>query len=248
IGDSVIVRRAGDVIPQITQVVLERRPDDARAIDTPRQCPVCGSKVARTQLVRRSKGRQVVSEGAVWRCMGRLSCQAQLQQALLHFVSRRAMDIVGLGEKIIGPLVIRKLVSSSADLYRLTYEQALQLDGFAELSAQNLVTAIAASKQPTLARLIYALGIPDVGEETAKILASAFGSMQRLQRAFPETLLWLPEVGSEVAHEIASFFADRHNQSVLTELAELGVQPSDEGQPDARFQAFTSLPGFIERL
>lgn len=248
IGDSVIVRRAGDVIPQITQVVLERRPDDARAIDTPRQCPVCGSKVARTQLVRRSKGRQVVSEGAVWRCMGRLSCQAQLQQALLHFVSRRAMDIDGLGEKIIEQLVTRKLVSSPADLYRLTYEQALQLDGFAELSAQNLVTAIAASKQPTLARLIYALGIPDVGEETAKILASAFGSMQRLQRAFPETLLWLPEVGSEVAHEIASFFADRHNQSVLTELAELGVQPSDEGQPDARFQAFTSLPGFIERL
>src|SRR5699024_3951991 len=114
IGDSVIVRRAGDVIPQITQVVLERRPDDARAIDTPRQCPVCGSKVARTQLVRRSKGRQVVSEGAVWRCMGRLSCQAQLQQALLHFVSRRAMDIDGLGEKIIEQLVTRKLVSSPA--------------------------------------------------------------------------------------------------------------------------------------
>lgn len=248
IGDSVIVRRAGDVIPQITQVVLERRPDDARVIETPRQCPVCGSKVERTQLVRRSKGRQVVSDGAVWRCMGRLSCQAQLQQALLHFVSRRAMDIDGLGEKIIEQLVTRQLVSSPADLYRLTYEQALQLDGFAELSAKNLVTAIAASKQPTLARLIYALGVPDVGEETAKILASAFGSMQRLQRALPETLLWLPEVGAEVAHEIASFFADSHNQSVLADLAELGVQPSDEGQPDAAFQAFTSLSGFIERL
>lgn len=248
IGDTVIVRRAGDVIPQITQVVLERRPDDARVIEIPRQCPVCGSKVERTQLVRRSKGKQVVSDGAVWRCMGRLSCQAQLQQALLHFVSRRAMDIDGLGEKIIEQLVTRKLVASPADLYRLSYEQALQLDGFAELSAKNLVTAIAASKQPTLARLIYALGIPDVGEETAKILASALGSMQRLQDALPETLLWLPEVGGEVAHEIASFFADSHNQSVLADLAELGVQPRDEGQADAAFQAFTTLSGFIERL
>lgn len=248
IGDSVIVRRAGDVIPQITQVVLERRPDDAKPVHTPIECPVCGSAVERTQLVRRSKNKQVLSDGAVWRCMGRLSCQAQLQQALLHFVSRRAMDIDGLGDKIIEQLVMRKLVASPADLYRLTYEQLLELEGFADLSAHNLLTAIANSKQPRLARLIFALGIPDVGEETAKVLARALGSMQRLQQAYPQTLLWLPEVGTEVAHEIASFFADGHNQAVIADLAELGVQPTDEGEPDVQFQACATLAGFIEQF
>lgn len=248
IGDSVIVRRAGDVIPQITQVVLERRPHDARSIETPTQCPVCGSQVERTQLVRRSKNKHVVSEGAVWRCMGRLSCQAQLQQALLHFVSRRALDIDGLGEKIIEQLVARKLVASPADLYRLTYEQVIELDGFADLSVNNLLSAIASSKQPRLARLIFALGIPDVGEETAKVLARALGSVQRLQQAFPQTLLWLPEIGAEVAHEIASFFADSHNLAVIAQLSELGVQASDEGQPDAEFQACTTFAGFIEQF
>ena len=248
IGDSVIVRRAGDVIPQITQVVLERRPSDARAIEAPSQCPVCGSQVERTQLVRRSKNKQVVSDGAVWRCMGRLSCQAQLQQALIHFVSRRAMDIDGLGEKIIEQLVTRKLVASPADLYRLTYEQVLELDGFADLSARNLLSAIAGSKQPRLARLIFALGIPDVGEETAKVLARALGSLQRLQQAYPQTLLWLPEIGAEVAHEIASFFADSHNQSVIAQLAELQVQAIDEGQTAVEFQGCTTLAGLIEQF
>ena len=248
IGDSVIVRRAGDVIPQITQVVLERRPSDARPVQTPSHCPVCGSQVERTQLVRRSKNKQVVSDGAVWRCMGRLSCQAQLQQALIHFVARRAMDIDGLGEKIIEQLVTTKLVASPADLYRLSYEQVLELDGFADLSARNLLSAIAGSKRPRLARLIFALGIPDVGEETAKVLARALGSLQRVQQAYPETLLWLPEIGAEVAHEIASFFADSHNQAVLAQLAELDVHAVDEGQPDVEFQACTTFAGFIEQF
>ena len=248
IGDSVIVRRAGDVIPQITQVVLERRPDDARAISAPTECPVCGSDVERTQLVRRGKGKQVVSDGAVWRCVGRLSCQAQLQQALLHFVSRRAMDIDGLGDKIVEQLVARKLVASPADLYRLTYEQVVELDGFADLSARNLIAAIASSKQPRLARLIFALGIPDVGEETAKVLARALGSLERLQQAYPQTLLWLPEIGAEVAHEIASFFAEAHNQQVMADLAELGVVATDSGEPEAEFQACTTLAGFIEQF
>ena len=248
IGDSVIVRRAGDVIPQITQVVLERRPADAQPIATPTQCPVCGSDVERTQLLRRGKGTQVVSDGAVWRCVGRLSCQAQLQQALLHFVSRRAMDIDGLGDKIVEQLVARKLVASPADLYRLTYEQVVELDGFADLSARNLITAIANSKQPRLARLIFALGIPDVGEETAKVLARALGSLERLQQAYPQTLLWLPEIGAEVAHEIASFFAEAHNQQVMADLAELGVVATDSGEPEAEFQACTTLAGFIEQF
>jgi DNA ligase (NAD+) len=180
--------------------------------------------------------------------MGRLSCQAQLQQALIHFVARRAMDIDGLGEKIIEQLVTCKLVASPADLYRLTYEQVIELEGFADLSARNLLNAIAGSKQPRLARLIFALGIPDVGEETAKVLARALGSLQRVQDAYPETLLWLPEIGVEVAHEIASFFADSHNQAVLIQLAELGVQAIDEGQPNVEFQACTTFAGFIEQF
>lgn len=122
------------------------------------------------------------------------------------------------------------------------------MDGFADLSARNLIAAISGSKQPRLARLIFALGIPDVGEETAKVLARALGSVQRVQQAYPQTLLWLPEIGAEVAHEIASFFSDSHNQAVLADLDELGVQASDSGEPDAEFQACTTLAGFIEQF
>ena len=172
IGDTVIIRRAGDVIPQVVQVVLERRPDNARKVEIPQTCPVCGSQVERTQLIKRSKGKETVSEGAVYRCVGRLACGAQLKQAIIHYVSRRAMDIEGLGDKTIEQLVDEKLIGSPADLYKLEYEQIIDLEGFAEISSKKLLKAIDDSKQPTLARFIYALGIPDVGEETAKVLAS----------------------------------------------------------------------------
>lgn len=205
IGDTVIIRRAGDVIPQVVQVVLERRPDDARPVHIPQSCPVCGSHVERTQLVKRSKGRETVSEGAVYRCVGRLACGAQLKQAIIHFVSRRAMDIEGLGEKSVEQLVDEGLVRSPADLYTLNFEQIVDLEGFAELSSKNLLAAIADSKRPTLARFIYALGIPDVGEETAKVLARSLASLERVQRALPQVLTYLPDVGLEVAHEIHSF-------------------------------------------
>ncbi len=128
IGDTVIVRRAGDVIPQILGVVAERRPADARPVHVPEQCPVCGSDVERTQLVKRGKGRETISEGSIYRCVGRLACQAQLKQAIIHFVSRRAMDIDGLGDKIVEQLVDRGLVNSPADLYALTHEQVLGLE------------------------------------------------------------------------------------------------------------------------
>ncbi len=177
IGDTVIIRRAGDVIPQVVQVVLERRPETARPVQIPESCPVCGSHVERTQLIKRSKGRETISEGAVYRCVGRLACGAQLKQAIIHFVSRRAMDIEGLGEKSVEQLVDEGLVSSPADLYTLTFEKIVDLEGFAELSSKNLLQAIADSKRPTLARFIYALGIPDVGEETAKVLARSLASL-----------------------------------------------------------------------
>ncbi|TDQ36683.1 NAD-dependent DNA ligase LigA [Thiopseudomonas denitrificans] len=247
VGDSVIVRRAGDVIPKVTQVVPERRPADARAVEMPQQCPECGADVERTQLVRRSKGRETLSEGAIWRCVGRLSCPAQLKQALLHFVSRKAMEIDGLGEKILDQLVERQLVQSPADLYRLTHEQVIGLDGFAELSTQNLLDALAASKQPELARFLFALGIPDVGEETAKTLARTLGSLHNISRALPQTLMWLPDVGAEVAHEIHNFFQDAHNSSVVQDLLRCGIRLQGEGEVAAGLRGSVSLAAFIEQ-
>ncbi|MWV16781.1 NAD-dependent DNA ligase LigA [Pseudomonas sp. L-22-4S-12] len=248
IGDTVIIRRAGDVIPQVMQVVLERRPADARPVHIPEQCPVCGSAVERTQLVKRSKGKETFSEGSVYRCVGRLACGAQLKQAIIHYVSRRALDIEGLGDKIVEQLVDSGLVASPADLYTLTYEQVVVLEGFADLSTRNLLAAIAESKRPTLARFIYALGIPDVGEETAKLLARALGSLARIQVALPEVLTWLPDVGGEVAHEIHSFFEDAHNRNVIALLLERGLQLQEEGELHAEFAACATLGEFIERL
>lgn len=249
IGDTVIIRRAGDVIPQVVQVVLERRPDDARAVEIPQTCPVCGSHVERTQLIKRSKGKETVSEGAVYRCVGRLACGAQLKQAIIHYVSRRAMDIEGLGDKTIEQLVDEKLIGSPADLYALTFEQIVDLEGFAEISSKKLLKAIEDSKQPTLARFIYALGIPDVGEETAKVLARSLASLERVKQALPEVLTYLPDVGLEVAHEIHSFFEDEHNQNVIDALlGERGLQLQDEGELGAEFAASATLGGMIDKL
>lgn len=248
IGDTVIIRRAGDVIPQVVQVVLERRPAEARPVAIPQHCPVCGSAVERTQLVRRSKGKAQLSEGSIYRCVGRLGCQAQLKQAIIHFVARRAMDIDGLGDRIVEQLVDVGLVRSPADLYTLSFEQVVALEGFAELSTRNLLAAIAASRQPSLARFIYALGIPDVGEETAKLLARALGALARIEVALPEVLTWLPDVGLEVAHEIHSFFEDAHNRTVIAQLLERGVLLQEEGELHAEFAACATLAELIDRL
>ncbi|MCD5974769.1 NAD-dependent DNA ligase LigA [Pseudomonas quasicaspiana] len=249
IGDTVIIRRAGDVIPQVVQVVLERRPEDTRAVEIPQTCPVCGSHVERTQLIKRSKGKETVSEGAVYRCVGRLACGAQLKQAIIHYVSRRAMDIEGLGDKTIEQLVDEKLIGSPADLYALTFEQIVDLEGFAEISSKKLLKAIEDSKQPTLARFIYALGIPDVGEETAKVLARSLASLERVKQALPEVLTYLPDVGLEVAHEIHSFFEDGHNRNVIDALLnERGLQLQDEGELGAEFAASATLGGMVDKL
>lgn len=251
IGDTVIIRRAGDVIPQVVQVVVERRPENARPVQIPQSCPVCGSHVERTQLVKRSKGRETVSEGAVYRCVGRLACGAQLKQAIIHFVSRRAMDIEGLGDKTIEQLVDEKLIASPADLYQLKYEQIIDLEGFAEVSSNKLLKAIEDSKRPALARFIYALGIPDVGEETAKVLARSLGTLERVQQALPQVLTYLPDVGLEVAHEIHSFFEDSHNRSVIGALLaedQCGLVLQDQGELGAEFAASTTLGGMLDKL
>lgn len=249
IGDTVIIRRAGDVIPQVMQVVLERRdPNIVRPVQIPTECPVCGSQVERTQLVKRSKGKETVSEGAVYRCVGRLACAAQLKQAIIHYVSRRAMDIDGLGEKSVEQLVDEGLIASPADLYRLTYEQVVELEGFAEVSSNKLLAAIEASKRPSLARFIYALGIPDVGEETAKVLARSLGSLQRVMKALPQVLTYLPDIGLEVAYEIHNFFEDEHNRNVIQQLLDCGMQLQDEGELSPEFAASTTLAGMIAKL
>ncbi|AXO87753.1 NAD-dependent DNA ligase LigA [Pseudomonas parafulva] len=248
IGDTVIIRRAGDVIPQVMQVVLDRRPDDARAVEVPSACPVCGSQVERTQLIKRSKGRETTSEGAVYRCVGRLACGAQLKQAIIHYVSRRAMDIDGLGEKSVEQLVDEGLIRSPADLYALKPEQVFELEGFAEVSSRKLVEAIEASKRPTLARFIFALGIPDVGEETAKVLARSLGSLERVKVALPQVLTYLPDIGLEVAHEIHNFFEDAHNRDVIEQLLASGMQLQDQGELAAEFAASTTLAGMIAKL
>lgn len=246
IGDWVVIRRAGDVIPQVVKVVTDRRDGSEMPVHAPEQCPVCGSDVERVELVKRGKGVEQRQQGSIYRCVGRLSCSAQLKQALIHFVSRKAMDIDGLGDKAVEQLVDRELIKSPADLFKLTVEHVLSLEGYAELSAQNLIDAIAGAKSISLARFIYALGIPEVGEETARTLANALGTLDRIRRAQVRTLLRLPDIGLEVAHEITHFMSDAHNQYVLDQLLELGVQLEESETIAAKLQASVTFADLLE--
>ncbi|MDN7123907.1 NAD-dependent DNA ligase LigA [Pseudidiomarina sp. 1APP75-32.1] len=211
LGDTVIIRRAGDVIPQVVNVVTERRPDDAQAIEFPSCCPVCGSNIER-------------AEGeAVARCTGGLICGAQRKEALKHFASRKAMDIDGLGDKLLELLVEREWLKSPADLYRLKARELAMLPRMGEKSAENIVAAITASKETTLPKFLYALGIREVGEATAANLASHFGSLEELQEASQDQLEEVDDVGKVVASHIYQFFREAHNQDVVRELLELGI-------------------------
>ena len=211
IGDSVVVRRAGDVIPEVVRVLPERRPADARPFEMPTQCPVCGSAIVRL-------------EGeAVSRCSGGLYCPAQRKASLAHFASRRAMDIDGLGDKLIEQLVDRGLVRDVSDLYRLDAATLAGLERMGEKSAAKLIAAIEASKRTTLARFIYALGIRHVGEATAAALAAHFGDLEPLLEADVKTLTAVPDVGPVVAQSIRNFFDQPHNREVIARLLAAGV-------------------------
>nr|WP_297402635.1 NAD-dependent DNA ligase LigA [uncultured Marinobacter sp.] len=216
IGDTVFIRRAGDVIPQVVKVVSERRPADARAVTLPAQCPVCDSDVV-----------QIEGE-AVARCSGGLFCPAQRKEAIRHYASRKALDIEGLGDKWIDILVDRQMVKTVADLYRLTREQLTGLERMGDKSAANLIAAIDRSRTPVLWRFLYALGIREVGEATAKGLASHFGTLEAIASASEETLQTVPDVGPIVAGRIRSFFDQPHNQETLTALREAGVEWQEE--------------------
>jgi DNA ligase (NAD+) len=221
-GDFVVVRRAGDVIPEVVSVVLDRRPKDVRAFRMPDKCPVCHSKVER------------VEGEAVTRCTAGLFCPAQRKQALLHFAGRHAMDIEGLGEKLVDQLVDQGLVKTLADIYRLDLETLSGLERMAEKSAANVLKAIDGSRKTTMPRFIFALGIRNVGETTAKDLARHFGKLDALMEAGEERLQEAPDVGPVVAASIAHFFREPHNREVIGRMREAGVTwPESEPAPAA---------------
>jgi len=211
VGDTVVVRRAGDVIPEIVAVVPERRPILAPEFVMPKSCPVCGSSVEKPE------------DEAIARCTGGLYCPAQRKQALLHFASRRALDIEGLGEKLVDQLIDKALVRTPADIYRLDLPALAGLERMAEKSAANLLFAIDQSRRTTLARFIYGLGIRNVGEATAKDLARHFGTLEALMVADIDRLQQVPEVGPVVAASLARFFAEAHNREVIEQLRAAGV-------------------------
>ncbi len=211
IGDHVIVRRAGDVIPEVVGVVKEKRPGNASEFVMPETCPVCGARAVR------------LPGAAVTRCTGGLFCPAQRKQSILHFASRRAMDIEGLGDKLVEQLVDHAIVRTPADLYKLGVVALAGLERMAEKSASNIVAAIAKSRGTTLVRFIYALGIRNVGETTAKDLVRYFGNLERLMAADMESLQQVPDVGPTVAQSIADFFAERHNCEIIEQLRAVGV-------------------------
>jgi len=221
-GDWVVVRRAGDVIPEVVSVVLDRRPQDVREFRMPDKCPVCHSRVER------------VEGEAATRCTAGLFCPAQRKQAILHFAGRRAMDVEGLGEKIVDQLVEQDLVKSLADIYRLDLETVAGLERMAEKSAANLLEGIAGSKSTTLPRFIFALGIRNVGETTAKDLARHFGNLEALMAADEARLQEAPDVGPVVAASIAHFFREPHNVDVIKQMQNAGVRwPETEPVPAA---------------
>jgi DNA ligase (NAD+) len=211
IGDTVVVRRAGDVIPEVVRVVTDLRPADARTVELPERCPVCGSHVTR-------------AEGeAVARCTGGLVCSAQRREAIRHFASRRAMDVEGLGDKIVEQLVEAGRVTTPADLYSLTAAELVDLDRMGPKSAANLVAALERSKQTTLPRFLFALGIRDVGESTALALANHFGQLEALEAATVERIEEVRDVGPVVAAHVRDFFAEERNSKVIAELRRQGV-------------------------
>tara|TARA_R110002096_G_scaffold8065_1_gene34163 strand:- start:2481 stop:4511 length:2031 start_codon:yes stop_codon:yes gene_type:complete len=211
VGDTVIVRRAGDVIPEIASVVKSRRPKQTRLVELPKKCPVCGSKVVR-------------EEGeTVARCTGGMFCSAQRAEALKHFVSRRALDIEGLGAKLIEQLVSLDRLKTPSDIFQLSESELSELERMGEKSAKKLVMAIEKSKSTTLPRLLYALGIREVGEATAASVAAYFGRLENLIAASEEELLGIDDVGPVVAERIHSFFAEKQNLDEIKRLRDCGV-------------------------
>ena len=229
IGDTLIIRRAGDVIPQITQVVLERRPDDAKDIEFPATCPICDSHVER------------IEGEAVARCTGGLVCQAQRKQAIKHFASRKALDVDGLGDKIVDQLVDRELIKTPADLFILKQGHFESLERMGPKSAKNLVNALQDAKQTTLAKFLYSLGIREVGEATAQNLANHFLTLEKITQASVDALTEVSDVGEIVAKHVRGFFSEEHNMAVVNALVEQGIHWPELTAPSADAQPLAGL-------
>ncbi len=221
IGDTVVVRRAGDVIPEVVRVIPERRPADARPFVMPATCPVCGSAVVRDEEEKDS------------RCTGGLVCPAQMKLSLVHFASRRAMGIDGLGEKMVDLLVDKGLVKTPADLYRLHLTDVAALDRMGEKSAANLLNAVERSKETTLARFLFALGCRHVGESTALDMAQHFRTLEAIESATEEQFMEVSDVGEVIAESAVAFFKEEHNRRVIADLVEAGVHWPAVASPDA---------------
>lgn len=225
VGDTVVIRRAGDVIPQIVSVVMSKRPDDARSVVIPQTCPVCDSQVEKE------------ADQAIYRCTGGLICNAQRKQSIKHFASRKAMDIEGLGDKLVDILCDQGLIKTIADIYRLPKDALVKLERMAEKSADNLLSAIEKSKTTSLSRFIYSLGIREVGEVTAMNLANELLTLEAIESADQAQLEAIRDIGEVVAQHIVVFFANQHNKAVVSELLQVGVEwpaievPSAEEQP-----------------
>ena len=213
IGDTVIVRRAGDVIPEVARIVPAMRSENTKPINMPDNCPVCTSAVE-----------QIEGE-AVFRCTGGLICPAQQKQAIKHFASRKALDIDGLGDKLVEQLFDEKLIENISDLYRLNAKELSQLERMGDKSAENLISALEDSKKPSLARFIYALGIREVGETTAKSLANHYGSLDTIKQSDEESLQQVNDVGPIVASHVVHFFQEQHNNDIIDALLDAGIDP-----------------------
>jgi len=225
VGDMVILRRAGDVIPEVVRVMLDKRPAKTSVVRLPTTCPVCGSSVER-------------EEGeAIARCTGALVCPAQLKESLRHFASRRALDIEGLGAKLVDQLVDAGLVGDAADLYRLTASQLAGLERMGEKSAAKIIEALERSKETTLARFLFALGIRDVGESTAEALARHFRTLDALRAATTAEIEQVPDIGPITAGHVHAFLAEKRNARVIDNLIRLGLHWPEARRPAARSDA-----------
>jgi len=227
IGDTVLVQRAGDVIPEVVKVIKERRTGNEVKFKFPSRCPVCGTKIS-----------QPPGE-VVARCPN-ISCPARLKESIKHFASKQALDIEGLGDKIVEALVDRGMVKSISDLYRLKKEDFLKLEGFAEKSAQNMIDALERSKKTSLDRLLYGLGIRHVGQHLAKVLTEHYPDIESLSKASVDELMQIPEIGPEVATSIKDFFSREENLKVISELEKLGVRyPKEKRQVEGKLKGLT---------
>jgi DNA ligase (NAD+) len=253
VGDTVIVRRAGDVIPEVVSVNLEHRPVDTQPWQMPTHCPVCGSELITRHLVKRLKSKKEEKTGKITECSGGLICTTQLKEALIHFASRKAMDIEGLGDSYVEALVDFVYVKAPADLYKVSLDDFLEMKARSDASngvilerekkgkiatkwAENLLNSIERSKTTSLVRFLFALGIMHIGEATAKTLASWLGSLTFIRKAPAAVLGVLPDMGEEVADSVATFFNQQGNEKVVDDLLGCGIKLIDEKTPDPKLR------------